>query len=171
MHERRTPRLMRHVRLRKREPVAYDGKKRTIYELNDVAAAMLRLADGKNDVDVIAEAVESDAETVRAFMDDCAAAEFVEWLDGDAATYRVPELEKGFRLRRNEPIGYSGQQSAIFKLNPTAYEILQQVDGERDEMQIAIRCTSEEQGGAYLATCRRFLERCASEGMVRWKTA
>ncbi len=172
MNHGRIPRLVRHVRLRKREPVAYDARKRTIYELNDVAAAMLRLADGERDCAAIAAAIEDgDAQTVFEFMNDCVTAGFVEWADGGEVAYRVPELERGFRLRRHEPVGYAGQQSAIFQLNPTAYEILQQVDGVRDELQIAIRCTNERQGAAYVATCRRFLDRCASEGMVRWKTA
>jgi hypothetical protein len=86
-------------------------------------------------------------------------------------TFRVPARREGIKLRKAEPVGYDPATSKVYKFNPTAYQILSLVDGQRHEHEIATAVAGGDDvlADELLPEFRTFLDRCASDGLIVWR--
>lgn len=85
--------------------------------------------------------------------------------------FRVPVRTEGIKIRKAEPTGYDPRKSVVFKFNQTAYSILQLIDGQRHEFDIALAVAEgdKELAEELLPEFRSFLDQCVVDGLVVWK--
>jgi len=86
--------------------------------------------------------------------------------------YRIPIRKHTLKLRSTEPVAYDPAKSIVYKLNPTADEIVRLADGERNELDIALTLAGGDRTLAeeLLPETRAFLDRCSNDGLIEWKT-
>jgi hypothetical protein len=88
-----------------------------------------------------------------------------------AQLYRVPVRKRSLKLRSTEPVAYDPAKATVYKLNPTADEIVRLADGERNELDIALALAGGDEALAQelLPEFRAFLDRCSLDGLIEWK--